>query len=244
VQAWDLATGRERSAVTLRQNCWSLTESPDGRILAAAGFGWLHLIEWRGDSMTAGGIDHPGNMVALSFSRDGKLLCTTANDQQSRIWEIATRKLLCGMPGPWQSDARFLPDEKFLATVGDSGFQVWDAKTGLAISPLIAPGAGHTPNLQISPDGRWAVYKGGSAPFGLVHIDQHTSAAGGTPDDALLWCELLSNARIEGSNLVYLSADEWLDRWHKYRERHPDLLRNEFVPSPPSQRPTTAPARG
>ena len=77
-----------------------------------------------------------------------------------------------------------------------------------------------------------------------MHIDQHTSVASGTPDDALLWCELLSNARIEGSTLVYLSPGEWLDRWHKYRERHPEVLRNEFALAPPLQRPTTVPVRG
>jgi WD40 repeat protein len=238
VQAWDLATGRERCAVTLKRDFKALEESPDGRILAAAGFGWLHLIDRRADSMTAGGMDHPGDIGALSFSQDGRLLCTTANDQQTRIWEVATGKLLCGMPSAWQSDARFMLDGKFLATASRSGLQLWDVKTGLAISPVIAPGVGSSPNLQISADGHWAILAGGSASFSVMHIDQHTSVANGTPDDALLWCELLSNARIEGSTFVYLSPGEWLDRWHKYRELHPEVLRNEFAPAPPLERPT------
>ena len=41
-----------------------------------------------------------------------------------------------------------------------------------------------------------------------------------TPEIALLWCELVSSSRIDGSGIVKLTNDEWLERWRAYRSSH------------------------
>jgi WD40 repeat protein len=234
VQAWDRATGRERYAVKHNQDCWAFAESPDGRVLATGSQdGRLCLWDADNGSELRAPMDHPGHVLTVAFSPDGRLLATSCGDWQTRVWEVATGKLAYAMsPGGWLTDARFTPDGRFVVNAGASGVQLWDAKTGYAITKRIATATGAFPQLDITPDGHWALVSGSANFFHVSDIQSLTGVAKGSPEEALLWAELLSNSRINGSTIVNLSNSEWLERWRAYRLQHPEFRPLEERASP------------
>jgi WD40 repeat protein len=134
--------------------------SPDGRLLAAAGFHMDKLVgvydvqtgkrvlalegqtEWEAD--------------ATAFSPDGKLLASTATDKQVLVWELATGKLLHQLKNqPYRIAAlAFSPDSAILAGGGgDRQIRLWDMTTGALRGAL----AGHRDwiaSLAFSQSGR------------------------------------------------------------------------------------------
>ncbi len=90
--------------------------------------------------------------------------------------------------------------------------------------------------MDIASDGRWAVVAGSVTHYSLVNLEKLIQPAKGSPEEVLLWTELLSNSRVEGSTIVNLTGTEWLQRWQTYRRRHPkfhpleDLERTDVAP--------------
>ncbi len=234
VQAWDRATGRERFAVKHRKDCWAFAESSDGRILATASYDH-NLCLW--DSVNGKEllppIEHPAQLLTVTFSPDGRLVATACEDGQTRVWEVATGRLAYAMsPGGWPMDARFTPDGRFLVSAGASGLQMWDSKTGYAIAKRIDTATGAFPQVDIAPDGHWGLISGSANFFVVANFQALTGAAKSTPEEALLWAELLSNSRINGATVVNLSNTEWLERWRQYRRQHPEFRPMEGPATP------------
>jgi WD40 repeat protein len=225
IQAWDRDTGRERYAVRHARDCWVCAESPDGKTLATAGIdSKLCLWDAANGHELLSPIEHPNQVLSVAFSPDGRMVGTACLDWQTRVWEVSTGKLLHAMsPGGWLTDLRFTPDGHFTVNAGASGVQVWDTKTGHPVSQRFATGTGDLPQLDISQDGRWTVIAAAGSFFSVIDLQMLTGEVGGTPEDALLWTELLSNARIAGSSVVNLSDAEWLARWKEYRRHHPEF---------------------
>ena len=129
-------------------------------------------------------------------------------------------------------DVRFTPDGRFVVSAGASGIQLWDSKTGYAIAKRIATGTGEFPQVDITPDGHWALMSGTSNFFQVIDLQSLTGVAKSSPEESLLWAELLSNSRINGSTIVNLSNTEWLDRWRQYRRQHPEFRPMEGPATP------------
>ncbi len=234
VQAWDRTTGQERYAVKHRLDCWAFAESPDGRVLATGSQdGRLCLWDAEIGKELCPPIGHPGHVLTIDFSHDGQLMATACQDGQTRVWEVNTGKLACAMsPGGWPTDIRFTPDGRFVVSAGASGIQLWDAHTGYAISTQTATGTGEFPLLDMTPDGHWALVSGTSNFFQVIDLQSLAGTAKSSPEESLLWAELLSNSRINGSTIVNLSNTEWLDRWRQYRRQHPEFRPLEERASP------------
>jgi len=84
---------------------------------------------------------HGKAVTVVSFSRDGKLLATAANDHSIKIWETATGRELVTMKGHTSSveSIDFSPDNRLLASAADDGGTfLWDAKTGEHLLTLIS----------------------------------------------------------------------------------------------------------
>ncbi|MBI1918524.1 MAG: WD40 repeat domain-containing protein, partial [Planctomycetes bacterium] len=98
---------------------------------------------------------HEGELRALAFSVDGKLLATGGDDEAARLWDAESGKLLWtleGHAGPVTGLA-FSPDGRRLATVGggsDETVRLWDVETGRELLQLA--GAGRC--VAFSPDGK------------------------------------------------------------------------------------------
>jgi WD40 repeat protein len=232
VQAWDRASGRELFALHHDRYCWALAESANGKILATSSFDrFLRLWDANGKKLRDP-IEHPSQVLTVAISPDGQLVATGCGDFQTRVWEVQTGKLAYAMSTPsYLTDIKFTPDGHFVISAGAGGVQVCDAETGKSIGlmvPISFQKSGtkigiSAPNLDISSNGSWALAAGDANAYAVIHIQTLTTPSKLSPEEALLWAELLSNSRINGGSIVNLTRDEWLDRWHKYRQLHPEF---------------------
>ncbi len=226
VEAWDRATGRHRWAVRHQQDCWSLAESPDGRIIATGSYdGFLRFLDAATGDELRPPIEHPGQVLTVAFSPDGRLVGTACRDWQTRVWEVSTGKLISAMSSKdFLTDVRFTPDGRFAINASAAGLQAWEAKTGYPVSPVCATGVGAIPGLEIASDGNWAAVAGVGDLYSVVDLKKLTEVANnGSPDEALRWVELLANSRVNESTIVNLTRTEWLERWRAYRGQHPEF---------------------
>jgi WD40 repeat protein len=225
VQAWDRATGRERWSVRHQKNCWALAESPDGRIIATGSYdGFLRFWDSATGREARPPIEHPDQVLTAAFSPDGSLVGTACRDWQTRIWDVATGKLVNAMSSKdYLTDVRFTPDGRFAINASAAGLQVWDVRAGDPVSPVYTTATGGLPRLDIAADGRWAVIAGGADFYSVVDLGRLTESTNVPPGEALLWAELLSNSRVNGSAIVNLTPTEWMERWRHYRSEHPEF---------------------
>ncbi len=122
IRVWDAATGKERLCLQGRDvtyNFFPLTYRPTKV--------------------------HPGTIVDLTFSPDGKLLASASPDGTARLWDVTTGKELftLGLPNGNVYAVAFSPDSKLLASAGtryhfrageireySGDVEVWDVDNG------------------------------------------------------------------------------------------------------------------
>jgi serine/threonine protein kinase/WD40 repeat protein len=225
VQAWDRASGNQRWKARHQEDCWSLAESPDGRIIATGSYD-RYLRFW--DAATGNEfrppIEHPSQVLTVAFSPDGRVVGTSCLDWQIRLWEVSTGKLVCAMSSnDYLTDVRFTPDSRFAVVANAAGLQVWDARAGYRVSQVCRTYTHAIPSLDIASDGHWAVVAGQEPHYTVVNLEKLIAPAKVAPEEVLIWTELLSNSRVSGSTIANLTPTEWLERWQHYRRQHPEF---------------------
>ncbi len=116
----------------------------------------------------------------LVFSPDGKIMASGSSDGTASLWEVATGKNLCNLPGvkghPGPTDRSsaavfslaFSPDGKTLALGGSDGtIGLWDKASSREIRSLLPSSGGWVWALAFSPDGKTlaAGYRDGTIRF-------------------------------------------------------------------------------
>jgi WD40 repeat protein len=84
---------------------------------------------------------HGKAVTKIAFSRDGKLLATSSNDNTIKIWDLPTRRELRTLTGHSASieSMDFSPDNQLLASSGeDGGTFLWDTNTGEHLLTMIS----------------------------------------------------------------------------------------------------------
>lgn len=158
VRRWEMATGKETGQLKFPYMAW-FAFSPDGQTVAVADD--QHVKLW--DVTTGKQIllteAHPGPIVGLSWSPDGKQLASSGTDY--RVWEVSSARQLFAIPSRQRDcDFRFSPDGKLLAVPDGSDYLedapmsigLWDGAAGRELRRLLA-GEQRVIRLAFSPDG-------------------------------------------------------------------------------------------
>jgi WD40 repeat protein len=134
IQLCNPATGSEGPVLAryAGANVTCLAFSPDGRWLAAAA---------GNDSLLLGPgqrgafrilSENKGKVSCLAFTADGTLLAAGTEDGAIKLWETATAKQVCTLPGhaAGVASVAFAPDGKLLASGGVKGdLALWEVAT-------------------------------------------------------------------------------------------------------------------
>jgi WD40 repeat protein len=151
VRRWTLETRGLRAGVH------AAAYSPDGRLLATAGWdGAVRL--WQPDTahLLRILVGHRDVVRTLAWAPDGQTLASASWDGTVRLWQPETGRLLRTLraPGGAINNVAWSPDGKRLASAGaDSTVKLWDAATGQLLTTFL----GHTSNVWTvawSPDGK------------------------------------------------------------------------------------------
>lgn len=127
---------------------YALTFSPDGNLLATAGYDRIIQLWDVGKVREAKGPrlalkDHSDAVYGLSFHPDGKLLASVSADRAVKVWEVSSGKRLYTLADPtdWVYAVAWSPDKKHLAAAGaDRSVRVWaaDADGGKLVNTVFA----------------------------------------------------------------------------------------------------------
>jgi len=168
-KVWDAATGKELLVLAGHAEAVNgVVFSPDGARLATASGDatakiWdatlgKELLTLSGHEAAArAGSLHPGGVVDIVFSPDGKRLATGGADGTARLWDIASGQSLLVISGHTNEIfIAFSPDGKRLATAGYDGLvKVWDVSPGASVEQplLLINHEQPARSLAFSPDG-------------------------------------------------------------------------------------------
>ena len=118
----------------------SIDFSPDGALLAVAGFHEVLLHNADGSKIEARLIGISERIQSVRFSPDGKWLAAVGGDParlgELQIWEVATRKLKVSVPTSWDTlyGVSWSPDSKLIAFgCADNTVRAVEAETGKQI---------------------------------------------------------------------------------------------------------------
>lgn len=107
--------------------------SPDGRrVVAGDREGTIHIYDIDSGSQVASQ-NHPGSILGIDYSSDGKLIASVGSDKVVRIFDsetLAERNTLAGHDGPIYG-VKFASQGPLIASVGwNKNVRVWNTETG------------------------------------------------------------------------------------------------------------------
>jgi DNA-binding beta-propeller fold protein YncE len=118
----DAALPKIEPRTPVKPQIFDLAYSPDGKLLALAGYQEVRLVDPATKQELATLKGHAGNVRSIAFSRDGKLLAAAgglpARSGEVLIWDVEQRKLLDTIHGHADCiyGVAFSPDGKSIAT--------------------------------------------------------------------------------------------------------------------------------
>jgi WD40 repeat protein/tRNA A-37 threonylcarbamoyl transferase component Bud32 len=119
---WDSASGKPKRSVQ-RTSLQSLTLSPDGRRVFAAGYGGGQLYDAATGRAVSPVLPHRNSVLSAAFAPNGQTLLTACIDNTAQLWSLATNARL-GYSLPHQAGVQLcsvFPDGKHIATAEEGG---------------------------------------------------------------------------------------------------------------------------
>jgi WD40 repeat protein len=147
-------------AIVQRSEHLAATFSPDGQMLAAAGWGGtVNLLKTATGNDLLPDVGQHGGLSVMAFSPDGLRLASVSETEQSlRLWEAHTGRQLQDFKAPNRriTSATYSPDGDTLATSDGTGaVDIWETKTGKYLRPFTVERMGTPCSLAFAPDGHF-----------------------------------------------------------------------------------------
>lgn len=158
VQAWDVASARERLVIQDRTDRLQAAafDRDCGHIALAAGEYGIGIWPLAGGLPARMLKGHESDVVTTRFSTDGRLLVSGDQDRFARVWDVRSGRTIAVLRGHDDgiTAVDFSPDGARVATASkDKSARVWDAQTGRPILVLEGHKAVVT-SIAFSADGR------------------------------------------------------------------------------------------
>jgi hypothetical protein len=218
-------------------SCNAVQFSPDGRRLATAcsaegGLGAVQIWDVATGRPLTGPIGHTGSVSAVAFSPDGRRLLTAGSDATACLWDATSGALV--LP-PMRhhfpvGSATFSRDGHWISTLcnpmgavwarefSSSYAQVWDAATGLPVTPPLRSEKEIT-GAVLSADGRRVATASYSQSTQLRSLEPDRRSF----DDLLGLTQILSGTRLDASGVaVPLQTTEFRTAYEDFSRPAPD----------------------
>lgn len=162
---WRFATDDTWRSLNARtQDVQSLAYSPDGGLLATGNDDGTVQVWDTATGAQVGLLAGPaGRIWNVAFSPDGQVLAVANPDGTVGLWQVGSWHLDAGIAADTSGLAgsalavAVSPDDHTLATVGQSGVELWDIATRALVGTLTTESGGPTSVAQFSPDGHTLV---------------------------------------------------------------------------------------
>lgn len=166
-------------------------------------------------------------LTECQFSNDFRHILIGERSGMAKIWDWKAGELAGPAFGHSSvvTCTRFVPASPWAATGhADGSFEIWDPLTGRRVAPSVRYGANELLQVAFGPDNRHLIigaYRHDKLKtLDLAPLDAPADAL---DDDAnLLLAELNAGMTIFQGGVLDLTEGEWLQRWRRFREQHPE----------------------
>jgi WD40 repeat protein len=237
---WDTATGKCLRSFDHKDVLRAVDyRPPDGGIIVTGGDDEIAQL-WNANTGAKHGqeLRHPAAVTSLAFSRDGNYLLTGCQDNLARLWDPDTGQIIRTFAHHgWVLGAVFNPDGRLVLTGSQDGTaRLWDRTTGLPVGPpmkhdgaaLFGLELNWVPAVAFRPDGRTLVTGGMDK---KVRFRPVPGPLEGTPEQIMVWVEVVTGMMLDGDVVRYLDANQWQERRQRLEELGgPAMIEQEMMP--------------
>jgi WD40 repeat protein len=172
---WDAESGQQLARMNHSGGVLAVEFSPDGQTLATACWdGSMRLWDAETGLPKSSVLPQGASLLRLAFNRDGSRLAAGSVNGTVRVWNLApnapTEKRLPQAEAVWLEFSRDQHRLAVAATGGERGVRVWDARSGVALTPLLLPGE-RVNQALFSPDGKRLATRSEDGPVRILDLE-------------------------------------------------------------------------
>jgi len=218
IKFWQAHTGKcVRTLQHADSQVNALEISPDGQILAAAGYQHIRMFDVHGSNSSGPVVNYEGvskNVMSVGFQEASQWMFTGGEDGTARTWDLRMRNLQCQcvfQAGAPVNSAVLHPNQHELV-VGDANgvVHLWDMRAKASISHTPEPGAS-IQCVAIDPTGKHIACTTNKSSLYILSAGSASSSGGLEGSDT-------SSAPVEGSEKENRATQNGSSRLHTVKK--------------------------